>query len=51
MEKELPLTVVVKDTDGGSILGKVFAWIGGIAGILTLIGGGVWHLIKNVLRL
>ncbi|WP_368266422.1 hypothetical protein [Corynebacterium ulcerans] len=51
MEKELPLTVVVKGTDGGSILGKVFAWIGGIAGILTLIGGGVWHLVKNVLRL
>lgn len=50
-EKELPLTVVVKDTDGGSILSKVFAWIGGIAGILTLIGGGVWHLVKNVLRL
>ncbi|MBG9290178.1 hypothetical protein [Corynebacterium diphtheriae] len=46
----LKLKVVVEEAKGPSV-GKVLGWLGGVLGILAVVGGGLWHLLRNLIRI
>ncbi|CAB0523353.1 membrane protein [Corynebacterium diphtheriae] len=48
--KKLNLKVVVEEPKGPS-LGKILGWLGGVLGILAVVGGGLWHLLRNLIRI
>ncbi|CAB0658210.1 membrane protein [Corynebacterium diphtheriae] len=47
---DLNLTIVVKGPKEPS-LGKILGWLGGVLGILAVVGGGLWHLLRNLIRI
>ncbi|CAB0614311.1 hypothetical protein ACDL62_04320 [Corynebacterium diphtheriae] len=46
----LDLKVVVEEAKEPS-LGKILGWLGGVLGILAVVGGGLWHLLRNLIRI
>ncbi|CAB0759840.1 membrane protein [Corynebacterium diphtheriae] len=46
----LDLKVVIEEPKEPS-LGKILGWLGGVLGILAVVGGGLWHLLRNLIRI